>query len=82
MIEPYGNNILFKPKVKDKVIGQGKDNKYLYGEVLAVGEDVKKIKKGDTIYHTKWGTWMVVKADGTEDWYIPDDPYFILGVEK
>lgn len=81
MIEAYKTNIRFRPKEKKKVIGNTA-TKFLYGEVLAVGSEVKEIKVGDTIYYTQWGTWKVEKEDGTEDWYIADDPYFILGVEK
>lgn len=81
MIKAYKNNILFVPKEKKRVMGETA-TKRLYGDVLDVGEDVKDIKKGDTIYFTKWGTWKVEKEDGTEDWYIPDDPYFILGVDR
>lgn len=81
MLQAYKNNILFKPAEKKKIIGDT-STKFLYGEVLSVGTDVKDISKGDEIEFTKWGTWKVAKEDGTENWYIPDDPYFILGVDK
>lgn len=81
MIHAYKTNILFRPKDKQKIIGDT-SSKYLYGEVLDVGDDVKGIKKGDTIYYTQWGTNKVIKADGTEDYYISDNADFILGVEK
>lgn len=77
--KPYGNNILISPKEKKKVIGNT-EKYYLYGEVLDVGEDVKKIKKGDTIGYTLWGLNKIVMEDNTEYFFVQDNPDFILGV--
>ena len=81
IFKPFGNNILINPKDKGKIIGETA-TKYLYGEVLDVGEDVKHIKKGDTIGFTLWGLTELVEADGTKHYFIIEDPQFILGVVK
>jgi len=79
MFKPYKNNILIKPKDKNKIIGNT-EMFYLYGEVLDVGDEVKNIKKGDTIGFTKWGISKIVMEDGSEQFFIQDNSDFILGV--
>lgn len=80
-IIPYGNNILILPESKNKIIGD--TSKYfLYGKVLAVGNDVPKfIKEGDTIAYTLWGLNKLEK-DGKEYFFIQDNPDFILAIIK
>lgn len=77
--QPYGDNIKFQPSSKNKVIGDS-SKYYLYGTVLAVGEDVKKIRPGDQIGYTLWGLKDIEMADGTKTFYIKDTPQFILAV--
>lgn len=77
--KPYGKNILIKPTSKDKVIGDS-SKFYLFGEVLDVGSEVKKIKKGDTIGHTLWGLNKIVEANGIEHFFVQDNDDFILGI--
>jgi hypothetical protein len=79
--KPYGNNILIAPKSKNKVIGDT-SKFYLFGEVLDTGNDVKNIQKGDTIGYTLWGLNKIVEEDGTEHFFVQDNPDFILGVIK
>ena len=78
----YKTNIEIKPRSKNKIIGDT-SKFFLYGEVLAVGSEVsKEIEVGDTIHYTQWGTNKVVMEDGSERFYITDDPQFILDVVK
>lgn len=92
--KPYGTNILVKPASKNKVIGDT-SKFYLFGEVLGVGEKVgtfrfllwnfkrkDAIKVGDTIGYTLWGLNKIIEADGTEHFFVQDNPDFILGVMK
>lgn len=75
----FGSNILFAPQKKDKVIGD--TSKFLlYGKVLAVGDEVKKIKVGDTICFTQWALNKVVMEDQTEHFFVKEDDDLILGV--
>jgi co-chaperonin GroES (HSP10) len=76
---PFGKNILFQPKSKDKIIGDTA-RFYLYGEVLAIGDKVESIKVGETIIYTQWGLNKAVMADGTEHFFVKEDDDYILGV--
>lgn len=79
--QPYKTNILIKPEDKKKVIGNTAKY-YLYGEVLAVGNEVKDIKVGDRIGYTLWGLKDIEESDGTKYYFVKDDSAFILGVLK
>lgn len=81
MWKAYKNNILVKPKDKNKIIGNT-EMFYLFGEVLDVGSEVKDIKKGDTIGFTKWGVSKIVMEDGQEHFFVQDNPDFILGIKN
>ena len=78
---PFGNNILVKPALKDKVIGD-KAIYRLYGEVLAVGDEVKKVKKGDIIGWTLFGIEEIVEADGSKIHLVQENPDFILAIKS
>ena len=76
----YKTNIKIQPESKNKIIGDT-SKFYLYGKVLEVGSEVsKEIKVGDTLEYTQWGVNKVIRADGTEHFYILDNPEFILNV--
>lgn len=79
-MRPFGKNILFRPTSKEKVIGDT-SRFFLFGEVLAVGDDVKNIKVGQTIFYTQWGLNKVQTEDDSEYFFIQEDQDFILGVK-
>ena len=73
--QPFGNNILIAPESKNKIIGDT-SKYYLFGKVLAVGSSVnKEIEVGDT------GN-KIIEADGTEHFFVQDNPDFVLGLIK
>ncbi len=81
--EAFGRNIRVIPKSKNKIIGDTAKY-FLYGEVVSVGEDVKKIKVGDTIAYTLFGINEVVLESETalssaeKHYLIQEDSDFIL----
>lgn len=80
--QPFGNNILIAPESKNKIIGDT-SKYYLFGKVLAVGSSVnKEIEVGDTIGFTLWGMNKIIEADGTEHFFVQDNPDFVLGLIK
>lgn len=79
--KPFGKNILIAPKSKEKIIGDTAQY-YLYGEVLDIGDDVKSVKKGDTIGFTLWGLLELVGADGVKHYFVPEHDDFILGIQN
>lgn len=77
-LQPFGTNILVKPRAKDRIIGNTQKYK-LYGDVIEVGSEVKIIKKGDVIGFTQWGTWKLEELpDGSTAFFIPEHTDFIL----
>ncbi len=77
--KPFGKNIRFKPRSKDKVIGD--TSKYwLFGDVVAVGEKVENIKVGDVIEVTQWALNKTIMEDKEERFYVKEDDDFILNV--
>lgn len=76
---PFGKNILFAPQAKDKVIGD-KNKFLLYGKVLAIGDEVAKIKVDDTIAYTQWGLNKIIMTDKTEHFFLIENDDFILAV--
>jgi len=77
-IEPFGNQILIQPMQKKSVIVSEKKLFCDYGEVIAVGDEVKKIKVGDIIGYTVWGL-NHLEIDGIKHYFVPEDQRFILG---
>lgn len=77
--KPFGKNILFSPQSKDKIIGDT-SRFFFYGKVLAVGDEVKSIKVGDTIGFTQWALNKIVMADKSEHFFCLENDEFILAV--
>jgi len=79
--KPLGKNILFSPEKKDKVIGDT-SKFFLIGKVLAVGDEVKKIKVGETIGVTQWALNKIVMPDKAEHFFVIESDDYILGVQS
>lgn len=77
-ITPFGNNILVKPQKPDTILQSTEGNLCEYGEVIDVGEDVIRVKIGDTIGFTKWGV-KHIEIKNEKHYFIPEDARFILG---
>lgn len=77
----YGRNIIVEPENKKKVIGDTAMY-HLFGKVLSVGDEVKKIKVGDIIGFTMWGVNELVEANGKKHFFVQDNEDFILGIIK
>lgn len=77
--KPFGKNIRFAPRSKDKIIGD--TSKYwLFGDVVAIGDEVQKIKVGDVIEVTQWALNKTIMEDKKERFYVKEDDEFILNV--
>lgn len=73
----FGNNILIRPMIKTQIAVSDSPSLCEYGEVMAVGDEVKKIVVGDKISFTVWGL-NSVDFEGTRYYLVPEDPKFIL----
>lgn len=77
-IIPFGFNILVKPIEKTTVLVGDKGGLCEYGEVVAIGKDVKEIKIGDTIGYSVFGI-KPLDIYGTRYYFVPEAAEFLLG---
>lgn len=79
MIKPFGSQILVKPVEQKTLILSEKKTLCEYGEVLAVGKEVKEIKVGDRIGYVLWGL-NFLDIDGVKHYFVREDEDYILGI--
>ena len=77
-IIPLNNNILVEPVEEQSVLLSDNKSLCLYGEVTAIGKDVKEIKVGDKIIYEVWGL-KSPEIDGKTYHFIREDSQFLLG---
>lgn len=77
-IKPFENNILVKPVEKKEVAVSDRSSLCEYGEVIAVGDQVTRIKVGDTIGFLVWGI-NKLEINDTVHYFVPETGEFILG---
>lgn len=77
-IIPFGSNILIKPTERKQVLLSEQNSLCEYGTVVAIGDEVQKIKVGDILGYTIWGVNRL-EIDDTKHYFIPEDSKFILG---
>lgn len=68
-IKPFGNRILVKPVVKAQVLVSDDGTLSEYGEVIAIGKDVKEIKIGEKVGFSVFGVEKLV---------IEEEKYYFL----
>lgn len=77
-IIPFGRNLLIRPSEKKQILVSEQKSLYKYGEVLAIGDEVQKVRVGDVVGFIEWG--MKDLVIGEEKFYlILEDDRFILG---
>lgn len=77
-IEPFGRRILVKPTEKQQVLVADDGMLNEYGKVIAIGDEVKKIKVGDKIGFSVFGVEKLV-IDDEKYYFIKEDDDFLLG---
>lgn len=78
MIKPFGKNILIKPEEKKSILSADQGTLCEYGEVLAVGDEVERIKVGQKVGFLVWGINKLVVEEETF-YFLPESSDFILG---
>jgi co-chaperonin GroES (HSP10) len=78
-IVPFGDQILVRPVARKQVLVADTGTLSEYGEVVAVGEDVKKIKVGDKIGFSVFGIENL-DIEGEKHFFIRESPEFLLCV--
>lgn len=77
-IKPFGNNVLVQPAAKTQVLVSDQGSLCEYGKIVAIGDDVKTLKVGDTVGFLVWGVQRLDIRD-TIYYFLPENPDFILG---
>ena len=77
-IEPLNDQILVKPEEKKQILVSDNKNFCMYGEVMAIGKDVKEIKVGDKIIYEIWGL-KSPEIYGENYHFIQESSPFLLG---
>lgn len=77
-IKPYGTNILVQPIVKSQVLVSDSGTLCEYGKVLAIGDEVSKVKVGDEVGFLVWGI-QKLEVEGETFYFIPENSDFLLG---
>jgi len=77
-IQPFGIQILIKPITKSQILVSDDKTLCEYGEVMAIGDEVTKVKVGDIIGHTVWGM-NSLDIENERYYFVPEDSRFILG---
>lgn len=76
IVKPFSKQILIKPIINQGILG---DISCRYGTVEAIGDDVKKIKVGETIAYEAYGLKELM-VDKEELVFISEDSDFLLCV--
>lgn len=76
-IKPFGRFIQVKPfKDPSQILGTQELSEY--GEVIAIGSDVKRICIGDIVGFSVFGVEKLVINDEEKYYFIKDDDEFLL----
>lgn len=78
-IIPFGNRILVKPVEKQQVLVSDDGTLSEYGEVIAVGKDVKEITVGQRVGFSVFGVEKLI-VDEQKYYFLQESPEFLLAV--
>lgn len=77
MIRPFGKNILIEPVARATVLVSDQGSLCEYGKVIAVGDEVTKIKEGEVVGFLVWGI-QKLEVDEKTYYFLPETSEFIL----
>ncbi len=80
-IKPFGNRILVKPVERAQVLVGDEGTLNEYGEVVAIGKDVKEINVGDKVGFSVFGVEKLI-IDDSKYYFLQEDPEFLLATIK
>lgn len=73
-IQPFGNNIYYEPTKDEQPMGV---QLCKYGDVIAIGKDVKEVQVGDIIIFGEWGV-NEIEINGKKEFFVAEDSAFLL----
>ncbi len=74
---PIGNFVLVKPEVKKQILVSDQGSLCEYGEVLAIGPEVTRVKVGEKIGFLVFGV-NALEVEDTKHYFVPDNGEFIM----
>lgn len=77
MITPFGDQILIKPFERKQVLVSDDGTLNEYGEVVAIGSDVKTVKVGDKVGFSVFGVEKLV-IEEQKHYFLRESPEFLL----
>lgn len=78
-LTPFGDRILVKPVQKQQVLVSDDGTLNEYGEVVAVGPDVKTIKVGMKIGFSVFGVEKLI-IEEEKHYFVQESPEFLLAI--
>lgn len=78
-IKPFGNRILVKPASKTQVLASEDGTLSEYGEVIAIGKDVKEIMVGQVVGFSVFGVEKLI-IDEEKYYFLQEDADFLLAI--
>lgn len=78
-IKPFGNRLLVKPFEKQQVLVSDDGTLSEYGEVVAIGSDVKEIKVGQKVGFSVFGVEKLI-IEEQKYYFLQESPEFLLAV--
>lgn len=77
-IRPFGKNVLIEPTVREQILVSEQGSLLEYGKIIAIGDEVTKIKIGDVVGFLVWGI-QKLEVDDKTYYFLPESSDFILG---
>lgn len=76
---PYGDKIVVEPTTVKPFLQSDQQTYEEVGIVKAIGNKVKFVKVGDTLFFASWGVLKTSEVDGDVYYVVPESSEFILG---
>lgn len=76
-VTPFGRNILVQPTEVKTIVAVKNTSKTDYGKVIAIGDEVQKVKVGDIVGFVNHGL-LALEVEKTKLFFVPETDDFLL----
>lgn len=78
---PFPDKIVVKPLEQKTVIVTQKEQLLEKGIVVSVGDNVRFVQPGDTVYFDSWGCYSITDSESNTLYVVSSNSQVILGKE-